>query len=60
MLGEGFAMADPQDKGQQQTGQQKPYTKEELFQATKKMFEELARLRGGTLLRGCCTQGCCQ
>jgi len=38
----------------------KPYTKTEQARAMKKMFEELARLRRGTLILGCCTQGCCE
>jgi hypothetical protein len=60
-------MADPKatpGQGQGQTGQgqggQKPYTKEEQAQATRKMFEELAKMRGGRLILGCCTQGCCE
>ena len=48
-------------KGQQQAEKhQAPYTRDEQARAAKKMFEELARLRGGTLILGCCTQGCCQ
>jgi hypothetical protein len=38
----------------------RPYSKEEQIRATKKMFEELSRLRGGNLILGCCTQGCCE
>lgn len=38
----------------------KPYTKQEIAQATRKMFDELSRLRGGRLILGCCTQGCCE
>jgi hypothetical protein len=55
-------MAEAQgDKGEQQlASHQKPYTKDELAQATRKMFDELAQLRGGRLILGCCTQGCCQ
>jgi hypothetical protein len=45
------------DKGHE--GKPEPYSKAEVAQATKKMFEELARLRGGKLILGCCTQGCC-
>jgi hypothetical protein len=37
----------------------KPYTPEEVTLATRKMFSELAKLRQGGLIRGCCTQGCC-
>ncbi len=52
-------MAEQAQSGEQ--GQKaKPYTQQEIASATKKMFEELARLRGGHLIRGCCTQGCCQ
>ncbi len=51
----------PSEKADKGQGEKPvPYTREEVAKATKKMFEELARLRGGRLLRGCCTQGCCE
>jgi hypothetical protein len=38
----------------------KPYTKDEQAKAMRKMFEQLAKMRGGNLILGCCTQGCCE
>jgi hypothetical protein len=54
-------MADKDDPQQQGHGSKAtPYTKHEQAQAMKKMFEELAKMRGGQLILGCCTQGCCE
>lgn len=40
-------------------GEQKRYTRADLEKAKQAMLHSLAELSGGELLRGCCTQGCC-
>ena len=40
-------------------GAKKLYTKEDLRRAKIAMLDYLADLSGGRLLKGCCTQGCC-
>lgn len=36
-----------------------PYTREQLVKAKQAMLDQLAEFSGGELIRGCCTQGCC-
>lgn len=36
------------------------YTKHDLAKARFAMLKELASISGGELIRGCCTQGCCE
>jgi hypothetical protein len=50
----------PSDEKSQEPRKPKAYTKDEQAKAMRKMFEELARMRGGNLILGCCTQGCCE
>jgi hypothetical protein len=38
----------------------KLYTKQDIQRARKAMLQELAAISGGRLLKGCCTQGCCE
>jgi hypothetical protein len=38
----------------------KLYTKADLARARKAFLEELRSVSGGSLIRGCCTQGCCE
>lgn len=37
----------------------KRYTRQDLMQAKQAMLSELASISGGVILRGCCTQDCC-
>ncbi len=36
------------------------YAKEDIEQAKRAMLDSLARISGGKLIPGCCTQGCCE
>jgi hypothetical protein len=36
------------------------YTKADIARARKAFLDELRNVSGGTLIRGCCTQGCCE
>jgi hypothetical protein len=48
----------PQD-GVQPSGTVGHYSHADLLTAKQAMLEELVEISGGELLRGCCTQDCC-
>ncbi len=41
-------------------GAKKIYSRKDIEEARQKMLSHLASISGGTLIMGCCTQGCCE